>query len=179
MSRRKIYLLMALFVLLVGIPATYICFTMYPRNPLRFRLVGVHPTTDHSYFRNVVQMEVINTSPVPVRLTAATVRGGSLPTGPILTSFGEIVHTHVSGRVDADGTLYPGARILSESYGTWPEGVKPDQHNIHVLYLSHSSTEGKISALYWSIVTRLPESWRKKAPKLRSQWNTAPLEISP
>jgi hypothetical protein len=80
MSRRTKLTITTLFLVLLGIPVVYLAFTWSPVEPLRFRLLSLHPLPADTS-RELLEIEVTNTSAVPIHLFMAVLQRDSATGG--------------------------------------------------------------------------------------------------
>jgi hypothetical protein len=83
MSRRTKVILLAIFVVLLGLPTIYVALTWHPPNPLRFRLLAVYPDGTLSGGEKLLRIRIENTSIAPVQFDCAAIdpRSDSLTGG--------------------------------------------------------------------------------------------------
>jgi len=162
MSRRTKFLIAALFLVLLGIPLGYVCYSWRVPDPLRFRIVAHEFERDLDFGGswNWYYIEVRNTSAIPVYLYTGILYRDS--------ATARTQGQHLSLLQEADypkpAELYGPVRV--PAHGSWrgkafllrTEEGSPDLSAAHIVYYYDSHSRKATYELYHHLCELLPES---------------------
>jgi hypothetical protein len=169
MSRRTKLIIVALFLVLLGIPVWHVGRNWNPPSPLRFRLVSQQSMQDESGFQwEELEIEVLNTSTAPRRIEFISLRHDGFPSDPFANSILKY------------GTVIPagGTRHGFIGQGLWTG--KSHEPPMLVDYTQASTSRHRILTWYGSLIKLLPwpPQQQRFAVPIFSESN-APLEVPP
>ncbi|MEZ0275525.1 MAG: hypothetical protein ACAH88_11530 [Roseimicrobium sp.] len=179
MSRSTKYIIAAVFLVLLSIPVVYVVLTWHPRSPLTFRLVGQEMKTDRDGFPlRVLDIEITNSSEVPISLHAAMVHDGphiSLERGylgEVRPEFDVDRRVMVPFTVPARGSIRRPAALHAEIEQV-PVG------EIHIAYIWNSRTRQSAVKCWFWLDDRMPVLSKLSQFPYSPCRDTTPLIVSP
>ncbi|QIF01955.1 hypothetical protein [Roseimicrobium sp. ORNL1] len=180
MSRRTKLIILAVFLVLLAIPAAYVALTWSPKDPLRVRLISMDMPGEQDPFKQMtMRMELENTSTVPIFVGDVVFRARRKTGVNGDPMFQRIYLFSPDGSSNWFHTIAPRSTQLFSADVTGYDQATVDMDSAEMVYLYESDTEHRINELWSRGIERVPYWITKHLPEPLSDSDQAAASIEP